>query len=354
VRRPALLGLALCALLLAAAPARAASTKAIWGPAVNASDQPCPGCSVFPTYADLGVDVYQFQIKWDEVAPTPPANPRDPFDPAYKWPTIQTLIVNEAGARGIALAAMVKGSPTWANGGRDPRWAPNSPQALADFMYAASLRYPSIRRWMVWGEASFGADFQPQGAKVGPRIYAALLDAAYTALKQASPSNVVIGGMTLNGGTVFPAAFIQNLRLKSGRRPRMDLWGHNPFDPRFPNLKQKPRGKFRGLNDLDTIWDEIKEAYRRQKRGRPRRLWLSEWTVQSDHDSTVFNFHVSREQQARYVTAAYRLARRLKYVDALGWFSLYDAPEGPLSPTWGLLTYNGLQKPAYSAYKSVP
>jgi hypothetical protein len=355
VRRRILIScLALCALLALAPAAHARGTKAIWGPAKNASDQPNPGASLFPTYRQLGVDVYEFHIPWDQVAATQPADPRNPLDPAYNWSSIYDFIVSESAANGIALAAQVHGAPSWANGGRSAVWAPSDPQDLADFMYAASLRFPSIKRWMVWGEPGKGDSFQPQGAKRAPRLYAKLLAAAYPALKQASPSNTVIGGMTHNGGNVKPPIFIRNMKLKNGKVPPMDLYGHNPFDPRAPKIKQDPIGKFRGLNDVDTLWKEIKAAYGRQKKGRPKGLFLSEFTVQSDHDSGVFAFHVTREEQAKRLTGAFKLARKLKYVNTLGWFSLYDYPDSADNPAWGLLTYEGQMKPAFSAYAAVP
>lgn len=353
-RRVIILVLALFALVAPATAAHARGTKAIWGPAKNASDQPCPGCSLFPTYKRLGVDVYEFQIAWDQVAPTRPANPRDPADPAYDWKSIYDFIVSESAANGIAVAAQVHGSPRWANGGRDAIWAPNNPNDLADFMYAASRRYPSIKRWMVWGEPGKGDSFQPQKAKRTPRIYAGMLQASYKALKAASKQNIVIGGMTHNGGDVKPPIFIRNMKLKNGRRPSMDLYGHNAFDPRFPKLRDRPIGKFRGLNDVDTLWKEIKRAYGRQKKGRPKGLFISEWTIQSDHDSVVFAFHVSRSEQARYVTKAYKMVRKLKYVDTLGWFSLYDYPNTATNPAWGLMTYEGVVKPAFAAYANAP
>ena len=149
----------------------------------------------------------------------------------------------------------------------------------------------------------------------------------------------------------FPTlAVIRNMKLKNGKRPSMDLYGHNAFDPRFPNIKEGAIGKFRGLNDLDTLWKEIRKAYGKQKKGRPKRIFVSEWTIQSDHDSGVFAFHVSREQQARYITKAFKLVRKLKYVDTLGWFSFYDYPDSATNPAWGLMTYEGAVKPSFGAY----
>ena len=144
-------------------------------------------------------------------------------------------------------------------------------------MYAISKRYPSIHRWEIWGEPSYGINFQPMppNSRVGPRTYAKLLDLAYASLKQASPANVVIGGMTLNGGgAVSTPDFIKWLRVGKGKKarpPRMDLWGHNPFEGRFPNIKKKPIGKFRGLNDVDTLYREIQRPTVCEPRARERR-----------------------------------------------------------------------------------
>src|SRR4051795_3628333 len=70
-----------------------------------------------------------------------------------------------------------------------------------NFLTAASRRYPSVRRWMIWGEPTRVDRFQP-GAGNRPasaRAYAPILDAAYVGLKRASRRNIVIGGMTWTG-----------------------------------------------------------------------------------------------------------------------------------------------------------
>ena len=372
-----LLGLA-ATIVLASAPASQAAEKSIWGPStfpvgdVNCPTGPDP-CSAFPIYKQVGADNYQFQIPWDTVALSRPANPRDPNDPAYHWPTFADYDVQQAAQYGISLAVLVQGTPPWANGGRSRAWAPTNPQDYADFMFAISKRYPSIHRWMIWGEPSYGINFQPMPAhsRVGPRTYAKLLDLAYGTLKQASPANIVIGGMTLNGGGAVSAPdFIKFLRVGKGKKarpPRMDLWGHNPFEGRFPNIKKKPIGKFRGLNDVDTLYREIQAAYGVKTKGKGKkaqvskklkvpRLWLSEWTVLSEASPNLFGgFHVTQQQQAAYITAAYRMVRKLKYVTALGWYRLEDeADNGHTGAAWGLLTANGARKPSFDAYAAAP
>ena len=72
--------------------------KAIWGPAR------VDGRSQFPIYRDLGVGIYQAALNWSAIAPTRPAHPTDPNDPAYHWPAEETFAVSEAKRYGIRVS----------------------------------------------------------------------------------------------------------------------------------------------------------------------------------------------------------------------------------------------------------
>lgn len=319
------------------------SEKAIWGPL----DLPGGG-SAFPTYRDLGVDTYQLNINADSLVPTRPANPSDPSDPAYRWPASVDRAVREAQASHIRVALMLSGSPGWANGGQSRLHAPD-PGAYAAIFSAASKRYPSVRRWMVWGEPNRDDRFLPNAGNspVGPRAYATVLDASYGALKAASAKNIVIGGMTWTGGTVKPAYFLKYMRLPNGKPPRLDWFGHNPFPFRFPNLAEIPiRGGWRDISDLDTFGRELRGVY-----GKKAKFWLSEFLVPSDKASREFMNHVSRPQQARWLSAAFRIADALPQVAGIGWLGLLDEPEAAGSSSYGLLTSSGARKPAYRGYR---
>ena len=74
----------------------------------------------------------------------------------------------------------------------------------------------------------------------------------------------------------------------------------------------------------------------------------------SDHGSDQFKLFVSRAEQARWLTASYRIADSLDSVAGLGWLSLLDEPERSFSSNWGLLTSSGARKPAYRAYRAAP
>src|SRR3954453_5949627 len=176
-----------------AAPAHAAATrkKAMWGPSTMPD-----GTSAFPIYKDLGVGIYQTSLAWDRVAPVRPANPRNPLDPAYHWPSELDRAIGEGARFGIEISLLVTHSPSWANGGRPARWAPRRPADFAAFLEAASKRYPGVRYWMIWGEPTKSEAFQPLSPDGGrrlrgvglraPRLYARMLDASYAALKRVS------------------------------------------------------------------------------------------------------------------------------------------------------------------------
>ena len=393
--RLAALGLAAVGLALLALPATAsADKKAIWGP-VTLPD----GSSAFPVYKELGVEVFQIALSWDQVATERPARAIDPNDSAYRWPAELDEAVARASAHGIDVSFMVIFTPEWANGGRARNWAPNNAQDYANFVRAASRRYPAVDSWMIWGEPTRVGNFQPvpRDSPVGPRRYAKLLDGAYEQLKREDPDNVVIGGMSYSSGDVKPTDWARWMRLPNGLPPRLDLYGHNPFSERFPDIRKDPYVKgVRDLSDVDSFYRQLQRDYgayvdraihRRMRRDHDRydslrehprvyrrhrdlherhrwihgllrkkgpRLWLSEYTIGSAPMDS-FPFSTTPEGQARWLRAAYDLAQGAKYVETLGWFSLLDAPrteEG--GSTLGLMTYEGAPKPSFSAYQQVP
>ncbi|MGH2840583.1 MAG: hypothetical protein ACRDKY_07150 [Solirubrobacteraceae bacterium] len=324
-----------------------AAEKAVWGPTTLPG-----GAPAFGLYGELGIDTLQLGLSWADVAPTRPAVASDPADRAYRWPAEIDAAASQAAGRGIRLALLVTNAPPWANGGRPPIWAPQDPQVFAAFLTAAARRYPAVRRWMIWGEPNRADRFQPNGANdpVAPRAYAALLDAAYRSLRRANRANRVIGGMTWTNGTVKPRDFVRWMRLSNGTPPRLDWYGHNPFPFRYPRLTEPPVGGFRDISDTDTLSREVARAY-----GRMVPLWLSEYTIQTQRGSDIFATFVTEPDQARYLTAGYKIADDVgARVAGLGWLSLLDEPEAPGSANWGVMTHGLRRKPSFRALARAP
>lgn len=188
-----------------------------------------------------------------------------------------------------------------------------------------------------------------------PRYYARMLDAAYAALKAVRPRNIVVGGNSFTTGDISPRNWIRNLRLPSGRAPRMDMYGHNPFTGRRPNLRKPPlRFGLADFSDLDTLAGWLDRYLRPRLPSRKRlRIFIAEWLLPTDHRNHEFNFWVSRRTQASWLQSALRITRRWSRIYTLAWFSLYDDEPNRRGDqvNRGLLDHRGNKKPAYFVYR---
>jgi hypothetical protein len=342
-----------------AAAARPTLKKAIWGPLER------DGQSQFPIYRDLGVGIYQTSVSWADVARARPRHATNPSDPAYRWPSSVDTAIAEGRRYGIRVLVQLMSTPRWANGNRDPRWAPHHAQDFAAFAKAASRRYPRVHLWMIWGEPSKAQNFQPlrsvssgdrirRSQRRGPETYARMLDASYAALKHASRHNLVVGGNTFTVGDVPPLIYVKLMRLPNGKPPRMDLYGHNPFSARRPDLHKRPLGQgYADFSDLDTLSRLVDSRLARPRHRRYLKLFLSEFTLPTDHANYEFNFWVSRQTQADWLGAALRITRRWSRIYSLGYLGLYDDPPRPdhREVNRGLIDASGHRKPAYATYR---
>jgi hypothetical protein len=211
---------------------------------------------------------------------------------------------------------------------------------------------------MVWGEPSRSRDFRPltpappfvaldARQKIAPHLYSRILDAAYGALKGVNAANLVIGGMTDTAASISPQQWIENMRLPGGRPPRMDMYGHNPFTLRAPNLSNPPSpGGQLDFSDLRRLVQLVDGNLGRPGNPRPK-LFLSEWTVPTALDRE-FNFHVEPRVQALWISDGLRIARSDPEIYALGWIHLFDAlPQS----AGGLIEADGKRKPGFFAFK---
>lgn len=179
-----------------------------------------------------------------------------------------------------------------------------------------------------------------------------MLDAAYGALKRVRQSNVVIGGNTFSGGDIRPVNWVQNKRLPDGRPPRLDLYGHNPFSLRVPDLRKPPSPEevvdFSDLARFQKVIDRRLGAPRKRR----IRLFLSEFTVPTGPDRE-FPFHVTLPTQVRFIDAAFRVAREI-HAYGLGWIHLSDDPpraDGVKVSQGGLIDAGGNRKPGFEAFR---
>jgi hypothetical protein len=129
----------------------------------------------------------------------------------------------------------------------------------------------------------------------------------------------------------------------------MDLYGHNPFGLRNPDLSNPPSpyGEF-DFSDLGRLLRLVN-----RKLAAPHRrikLFLSEWTIPTARTEGEFNFWVNRRLQARWIRNAWRIVRGSSFIYALGWIHVWDDPPGGSSG--GLFDHRGRPKPGYYAFKN--
>jgi hypothetical protein len=364
-RRMGLVGLVVLAVMAVvpsfAMGAAQSRKKAIWGPVR------VHGKSQFPIYKRLGAGIYMMRINWWQVAPTRPADPSDPSDPAYHWPAEVDDAISQAQQYGMHITMELSDTPGWASGHPgDPRWAPKHASDFATFAAAASKRWPSIHLWLIWPEPTQRANFQPlhmehrdkpltKKMQRGPHKYAQILDASYGALKQVNPNNLVIGGNTFTTGEVSPLNWIKNLKLPDGKPPRMDMYGHNPFNNRRPVLHGPALGHgFVDFTDLPILARWIDKYLGRPRHHAGMKIFIAELMYPTDHRNFEFDYFVSRRTAASWLGLALREVRSWKRIYTLAWTALYDDPVRPdhRQVERGLLTRKGFKKPAYFAYKN--
>lgn len=337
--------------------------KSIWGPLER------NGKPQFPIYHDLGVGIYHTRLNWADTAPTAPRKPTDPEDPAYHWPPELDRIIKEAAKYKIKVSLQLSRTPTWANGGKSSNWVPRNPDSFGQFAEAAARRYPDVKLWMIWGEPQRQPSFMPlvperrgrttltRAQALAPRNYSLLLESAYKALKRVSPRNLVIGGSTYTVGEISPYNWIRYMRLPNGRRPRLDLFAHNPFITHQPRLKRFPRRpgpevNYSDFSDLRTF-TKVLDANLRDPKGRPLRVFISEFFFPTDHKNQEFPYYVSRKVQAAWLGDALRIVKRWDRIYTLGWLGLYDDPPqtNHLEVNRGLIDFLGHKKPSYAVFK---
>jgi hypothetical protein len=318
------------------------------------------GESLFPKYRDLGVGIFTIQARWDQIAPRRPRRATDRRDPAYVWPTYLDETIAEARKYGIEIAIQIISTPKWASGGRAWNWPPRDPADFGDFAAAMSKRYPQVRHWMIWGEPNGKRAFGPvvdapatattrlnRAQARAPQLYAQMLDAAYEALKGVKRENFVIGGNTFQGAghpVIRPYQWLRYLRLPNGSRPRMDLWGHNPYSYRKPFFGNPPSPGGRvDFSDLERFAAALDKAFRGSP---PLKLYLSEWGIPTEEDAD-FQFHVDDDVAVNWVEAAFRIVREWDRIYTLGWSVPVDTERNPQ----GLMNEDLSPKPVYDAFK---
>jgi hypothetical protein len=311
--------------------------------------------------ASTGVRVTRVDVLWNEVAPARPARADDPDDPAYRWSRYDR-VVDGLGRRGITAILNVYRSPSWANGGRGPAWAP-AERDYGAFMTALARRYDGVtpdrdglvhgpvELFQAWNEPNIPRFLQPQWqtnadgshTAVSPRIYAGLLSTASQSVKAVQPGAWVIGfGGAPNGTDVPPAGgtgVITFIRGLVPHRPPADAFAQHLYPAAGPSVTTA-MPSFRRLEELIGELDRVRP-------GLPILITEFGWTTSP---TSVRPSFVSEDDQAAHLREAVDMLRTTPRVRLAVWFNLQDNGEW----TSGLRRADLSAKPSWNVFAETP
>jgi hypothetical protein len=345
---------------IGAVPAQAELKLGIQDDALLTSQEP----NAWPFARGLDPKVIRYNIGWEQVAPTQPAFPDDPADPAYNFAHADTMDRQTAAIGAQSLFTIVN-APRWANGNKAPAYAPLDPEAYGQFCGVVAWRYsgtytppgallplPAVKSFTVWNEPNRGQYLLPQGPKgtTAARTFAGLVRACADAVHAVSPdARVAAGPIASRGaqGGASPIAFLDTYRQAGGPRPQ--ALALNPYmNGLMPVYKpnEKPADGAITLRNLDQLEHWLTQAY-----GGTVPIWFTEFAWRTAPTPKLGD--ISPSKQAALLNETVSLVRtHYPYAQMLVWYLVRD--ESPTS-YWrsGLATFDWQQKPAYGLYAAL-
>jgi Cellulase (glycosyl hydrolase family 5)/Bacterial Ig domain len=295
----------------------------------------------------LGADWVRLWTSWDAIEPA-----RGAYD--------QNLLAGLNGsvgalkARGIKVLVVVQRAPAWASGMQGGIAPPRDPASFGAFMGTMAERVPGVDAWELWNEPS-DAEFWLNGPE--PARYAALVRAAYPAIKAVQPGDIVVTGGTAGNDMDFIQALYDN-----GAGGHFDAVGVHTDTACLTNGPDRyyrdERGRvgrytFTGYREVHAVMSDHGDG--------AKPIWMTElgWNTQSTRPRSCNTgawagqkrIGVSKKRQARFLSAAYRCLAADPFVQVGLWFGMQDIPGARHARGYGLYRASGRAKPSARAFK---
>jgi WD40 repeat protein len=317
-------------------------------------------------------------VTWAYVEPT-----RGKFD----W-SMPDEIVAEAAAHHLHALLIVDTSPLWASGGsrsnKDWFWLPpRSPAAYGAFAAAVAARYgpggafwkenPKLPRYLpagieLWNEENLSPSWG--GLPPNPKLYAAMVKAAYPLIKRADPS------MTVVTGGLAPAGGYDNVTCGASLGSGHDAYGWNGVNylqalytdgikGHFDAVGWHPYSWYRGATAADMLaydpcsaWSQMAStpvsvrSLMTAHGDAAKRVWVTETGAPTCIADATYGC-VEPAQQADLAAAEAGEWKTLSWAGGFYWYDIRDSDSASqdVYAHFGTMTSANSPKPAYQALK---
>jgi len=356
----------------------------------------------------LGAGMVRVQVYWASIAPSPTSKKRPNFNatnpgayPAGGWAAIDDA-VRAASSDGIKVMLTITApAPAWAQGAGKPggtagaglqAWKPSAP-LYGQFVKAVATRYsghyrpagqrtalPKVSYWEIFNEPNFIEDLAPVSSQAD--MYRGLLAAAWPGLK-GHGNTVLFGSLAFGGGgETAPLAFVRQLYCLDGgyhslrgrtasqhgcpskggfraKNPALFSAGGFAMHPYPlavnqtvpPNRTRAHNPDFVAFSQLPNLVKSLDRVTKAYGSGKRFNVWNDEYGYITNPPNSV---GVTLSNQALYLNWAEYLSWKNPRIASFHQFLLGDPPPKAISGSGfdsGLLTYTGVPKPAYNAWR---
>jgi hypothetical protein len=321
----------------------------------------------FEAARDLNATRMRIVVEWSRVSDADSSTPS--ATPDYDWKPIDDAI-DIAAAYGMRTQLALAGpAPAYASGNRQPTTPVVRPNAsrFADFARAAAEHFAGrVDRYSIWNEPNYPAWIAPKGS--APKIYRALYEAGYDAIKSADPrAQVLIGETVPYGGrsngkqlglAMAPLKFLRALAcVDEDYKPvghctplKADGYAHHPYEfttaptaGKFPGADNAP---IQTLGHLRTALHALAKAgVLSDTKGRALPIYLTESGY-----LTRGKRRVAAAKRAKWLPQQFDVAARQPGVREMLQYNLFVPSNTPF--TTGLLTGDGSPLTEFNTLRS--
>src|SRR3954452_2820103 len=252
-----------------------------------------------------------------------------------------------AAAKGIKLQLTLSGpAPAWAT--KDHKVGANQPDPVkfAAFARTAPAHFGGrVDRYSIWNEPNLRVWLAPTAK--APTLYRSLYRAGYSAIKTVDPKAQVLFGELApyrDGRTIAPLAFLR--AATKGKLLKADGFALHPYQ--FTSAPTRLAGgpddaPISQLKRVTKLLDKLAKAHKlRNAKGKGLDLYLTEFGYLSKGTRAL-----AQGTRAKYLKAAYQIARKNPRVREILQYQLVD---GPKNGIWNsaVMTNEGKPHGAYS------